>query len=50
VITQQSKELTAVPIKRRTDLNNNLADRDLLRRGPRSHPRYLPIQIGFLVC
>src|ERR1700758_344823 len=49
-VTQQSKELTAVPIARGTDLNNDLVDADLFGRGPRSHPRYSPIQVGLLIC
>jgi hypothetical protein len=48
-VTQQSKELAAVPIQRRPDLGDNLVHRDLFSRGPRSHPRHLPIQISFLI-
>ncbi len=38
-VTQRRKELAAVPIQRRTDLGDDLVDRDLLRRGPRGHAR-----------
>jgi len=42
-VTQQNKELAAVPIERGTNLNNDVVDRDLFNYGPPSHPRYLPI-------
>jgi hypothetical protein len=48
-ITQQRNELTLMPIERRTDLNNDLIDRDLLGCEPPGHPRSLTIQIRFLI-
>jgi hypothetical protein len=48
-VAQQSKELAAVTVQRRTDLGHDLVDRDLLSRGPRGYPRHLTIEICFLI-
>jgi hypothetical protein len=48
-ITQHSVELSALPVQRRTDLDHNLVDRNLLGRCPHGYPRHLPIQICFLI-
>ena len=47
-ITQQRKELAAVTVQRRPDLDYNFVHRELLSRGPSGHPRDLPIQIRLL--
>ena len=38
-----------MPVQRRTNLGHYFVHRDLLGRGPRGHPRHLPIQIRFLI-
>ena len=48
-ITQQGKELAAMPVQRKPNLGHDIVHRDLLGRGPPGHPRHPPIQIRSLI-